>query len=445
MSPSTKGIMKASLEAIAYQGVSGLFRDLTLCMQRVIDEKIDNQLSFMKLNLGAIVFKHTGLAIQFKLDPEPGLIDVCTMPILLDPNSPFLQVFKDLNLSRYTDAVMTTHEKIIPVCKNMRGSIDLNKSRVSGVFSSIPTEILLGSGLWSVLKLNAQEIAAILLHEIGHIFTYFEALTHTATANITLMSAKRDINRMENQEERVKLVFEVAKFLDANIEDVEKLTDPKLNDFQFNAIFLAAIGSSKSISYTDTRVYNQRSAEVVADQFATRHGAGVALMSASSKVDLTASKDVTKPIWLSFISDVLTTLVTVGATVGALATGSILGIGIGSLAVLMAMGYLALANPELRIYDDPAERLERIRKDTIQTLKSNIFNQKVRDKLLSDLEEMKEIAKPFKDYRSLANMLWIYIGSSRRRQYKQMRFEQELEKLVNNEIFVKAAQLQSLV
>ena len=444
MSPSTKGIMKASLEAIAYQGVSGLFRDLTLCMQRAIDEKIDNQVSFMKLNLGAIVFKHTGLAIQFKLDPEPGLANASAMPIILDPNSPFLQVFKDLNLSRYADAFTSTHEKIIPVCKDLRGSIDLGKSKVSGVFSSIPTEIYLGSGLWSVSKLNAEEIAAILLHEIGHVFTYFEALTHTTTANITLMCAKRDINKMENQEERIKLVFEVAQFLDANIEDAKKLADPNLSDSEFHSIFLAGIGSAKTITYTDTKVYNLRSSEVVADQFANRHGAGRALVTGLAKLDREFSDIYTRPIWLSFIFDVMKIISYIGVLVSA-TIASPAGIALWLAIGCMVIGYLGMANPELRIYDDPAERIERVRKDTIQTLKSNIFNQKVRNKLLADLEEMKEIAKPFKDYRSLANMLWIYIGSSRRRQYKQMRFEQELEKLVNNEIFVKAAQLQSLV
>jgi hypothetical protein len=183
---------------------------------------------------------------------------------------------------------------------------------------------------------------------------------------------------------------------------------------------------------------------VVADQFANRHGAGRALVTALAKLFRESPDSYTRPIWLSFIFDVLKIIFYTGVISFAAISNPLsisLWIAIGS----MVIGYLAVSNPELRIYDDPAERLERIRKDTIQTLKSNIFNQKVRNKLLADLEEMKEIAKPFKDYRSLANMLWIYIGSSRRRQYKQMRFEQELEKLVNNEIFVKAAQLQSLV
>ena len=86
----------------------------------------------------------------------------------------------------------------------------------------------------------------------------------------------------------------------------------------------------------------------------------------------------------------------------------------------------------------------RLRKDTVHNLKSNLYNAKVREILLADLKQIDEIAAKFKDYRSIMNRLWIFIGSNRRAQYKQMRLEQELENLSNSNLFVAAAQLQTI-
>ena len=445
MSPtSTTGIMKASLEAVAYQGKSGLFLDLTAAMQKCIDEQITDLKDFMALNLGSIILKHTGMSIQVKLDPVPGLINAMAYPVILDPNSPFIQLYKELGVGAAIDAQTTTHEKILPLCKSLRGSIDLGRSRVSGVFSKLPTTILLGTGLWTSGEFQADEIAAMFLHEIGHVFTYFEMLLHTTTANITLLTAKNDINRMKDQEQRLELVFEVAEFLQVKLEDPKKLADPEISLAEFQAVFLAATGSSQALYGTATTTYSLRSSEVVADQFAARHGAGRALVLGMAKLYAQADPTSTAPIFLKALSDSISLVRIVAAGVVGITFSPAVGLIYLGVVGLYALGWLGAANPELKIYDDPKERLERVRKDLIQTLKTHRFDPKMRDELVREIEDIQQIAKPFNDYRTIMNMLWIYVGANRRQQFRQMRFEQELERLVNNDLFVKAAKLQSL-
>lgn len=440
-----KTIAKEALEAIAYQGsASLLFRDLTAAFQACIDQRIVDQKPFIALGLGDIVFRHTGLAIQFKLDMRPGLVNACAMPIILDGNSPFTQLMRQLGYGFAIDNWTTTHEKILPLSRDLRGMIDLKKGRVSGVFSKIPTEIQMGSGLWLVAGLTAAEVAAICIHEIGHVFTYFEALLWTTTTNITLQCAKMDINKMPNAEHRLKLVFEVAEFMQVKLDDAEKLADPQLADVKFYTIFLAAKADGNVRSSAGNLGYDMRSSEVVADQFAARHGSGRALATAMYKMSVLYDDAAVKPVWFHYITETKKILTAAGMVVGAGMIAAPAGVVIGLLWVFGALLYISGANPELKIYDDPKERLLRIKHDLVQSLKTQRYNPKERDVLLRDIQEIEDIIKTMNGSRTMMNMLWIYAGSERRKQYNQMKIEQELEKLVDNDIFVRAAQLQSL-
>ena len=442
-STSTKNLVKASMEAIAYQGQSGLFRELTAAFQQCIDRDIKDQKEFMALNMGEIVARHTGMAIQFKLDPQVGLINACAMPIILDTNSPFMQALKSLGYGAYVDSWTTTHEKILPLVRSLRGSIDRGRSRVTGVFTKLPTDILMGSGLWLTLRLSAEEIAAICIHEIGHVFTFFEALLQSTTTNITLASAKRDINKMPSKEERLQLVFEMADFMQAKLDNAEKLADPNTSPEVFYSIFLAARGSAPRSS-AGAFQYDLRSSEVVADQFAARHGAGRAIATGLHKMNTAFDPLLTRPIWLHYLGEVIKVTLAVIGVVAATVSNPGMGLIVLSIFALAAMGYMANPFVEFKIYDDPKERLDRIRKDLIQSLKTVRFDAKQRAVLVRDIEEIGELVESIHGARSLMNMLWIYVGPNRRAQFKQMRFEQELEKIVNNEIFVKAAKIQSL-
>ncbi len=444
--PTASSVAKSSLEAIAYQGgPSPLYRDLVLLFQRAIDEDRSgtggtySPRKFEALNIGAVVRKHTGLNIDIKLDRDLNLVNACALPIILDPNNPFLQWIHDIGLGEVAEDWTTTRKKILPLTKELRGAIDLHHSKVSGVFSKIPTEIYMGAGLWRRAGMTAGEVAAICLHEIGHVFTFFEMILHTTTTNLTLMCAKRDINKMPSHEERVKLVYDVADALEVKVENVDKLASPNTAPTDFMAIFMAATSNSGMANTTQHGgKYDLRSSEVAADQWANRHGAGRDLALGLGKM---YHGDVASmPIFIQAFIDIIGLCRWIALVV----FGAAMMPALSAIIVLLTLGWLGLADPEFRIYDDPQERLLRLRKDTVHNLKSNLYNAKVREILLADLKQIDEIAAKFKDYRSIMNRLWIFIGSNRRAQYKQMRLEQELENLSNSNLFVAAAQLQTI-
>lgn len=437
---SASSIYRDSLEAIAYQGkTSPLYRDLTFAFQRCIDERIISNNKFGALGIDDIIFRHTGIKAEVKLDPSRGLINACAYPIILDSSNPFTQMWHELGYTAHVDDWTHTQKRILPFTRDLKGSIDLGKSRVTGVFSKIPTQIYMGDGLWTNTTMTAAEIAAICLHEIGHVFTFFEMLLHTTTTNLTLMCAKRDINRAPNKEERLKLVFEVANVLGARVDNAEKLADPRTQDADFIAIYLSAISNGSINSTTAAGAkYDLRSSEVAADQWANRHGAGLALTMGLAKLPGYSSYKM--PIFAHAAVDILMLTARIAMMVFSATAAPIMV----ALAGMWVLGWLAVGDPEFRIYDDPAERLHRIRKDIVQILKSNIHDKKVRAALLQDLNEIDPFIAQYKDYRSIMNRLWIFVGSNRRAQYKQMRLEQELESISNNNLFVAAAKLQQL-
>ena len=436
-----KEVVRSSLEAIAYQGgPSPLFRDLTLAFQKVISEGLDTPRKFNELKLGDLIRKHTGLNVELKLDRDTSLVNAYAIPILLDPNNPFVQWVHDCGHATAAEDWTTTERKILPMCADMRGTLDLTRSKVTGVFTKIPTEIHMGAGLWRHAGMTAAEVAAICLHEIGHVFTFFEMILHTATTNLTLMCAKRDINKMPSQEERVKLVYKVSESLQAKIENPERLADPKTTAGEFLAIFMAAVANDTGIASTTGkgRKFDLRSSEVAADQWANRHGSGRDLALGLGKMFIRYT-DAGRPIFVHAVMDVLVlggylALAILGITTGAIFPTVILAV--------TTIGYLGFLDPEFRIYDDPKERVDRLRSDTIQNLKSNLFDDNTRKILLEDLRAIDKVIASLHDYRTIMNRLWIFLGSNRRTNYKQMRLEQELMAISNSNLWVNAAKFQ---
>lgn len=422
-----------TLEAINYQAKSMLFQDLTFAFQNFIAGGKWTQKDMDQLNLSKIVMRHTGLNLEFKVDL--GEMNAYAVPPIIDVNSPLMDRFRIMGLDS-TEQLGDYHmsfKKISAFSKEMRGGIDRANGRVSGVFSKILTSVTIGTGLWERGKLTPEEVAAVCLHEIGHVFTFLECLMQTATMNMVLTSANQALGKTTEMEHRLQLVHETALALDITVEDKESLARPNIKPDVFNAVFLKAAMEPKLRSSAGSATYDLRSSEFLADQFAARYGAGRALVTGLDRMHRTmggahrrslATHIAVQAIWTVYYGMLIATSPVTGA--------------------IMILLLLIFANPEAKVYDDPAERLQRIRNDLVQSLKDNSLPAKVREQIVKDIELVDEARKGVVDRRSYFTYIWMAVSSKRRDQFKQMRFQQEIEGLVNNEFFVKAQQLKNL-
>ena len=62
--------------------------------------------------------------------------------------------------------------------------IDLKTAKISGPISNVTSYMLLSANI--IKKFSAEEMAAVYLHEIGHIFTFFESMVKLTTVNMVL-------------------------------------------------------------------------------------------------------------------------------------------------------------------------------------------------------------------------------------------------------------------
>lgn len=430
---SIKPQFRPSMEAISYQGKTMLLNELTMAFQTLLEQEKIDELSFAKLGLENIVKRNTGLTIEFRLMSEGSPIDAFAVPPILDVNSPLLEMFKRVGMANSLAIHSEGHVKVINYSRDLRGQIDLDSGKVSGIFSKIPSSIAIGSGLWETVKLTPVETAAIVIHEVGHVFSYFETLIQTVTTNAVIGSAIQSLKSTEDKTIRLKLVFETAEALGVKLEDPDSLTDVKDGGEIFSAVLLKAMADKRTHSAAGSETYDLRSAEFMADQFTTRQGGGKDLAVALDKTlrfDRSSyGRSTSKHIAIEAVRVACLVLLAIAAPVW---TGIIAGL------------MLVYADPEGRIYDDPGERLARIKNDLVQTLKDTSLPKKVRGQLLSDIETIDSVRQDIKDRRSFFNYIWLAVSSKRRDQFTQMRLQQELEKLVNNDLFIKASQLKTM-
>jgi hypothetical protein len=422
-----------SQEAISYQANSMFLQDLTFAFQNLIAGGVYNQPAMDKLNLSKIVARHTGLNLEFKL--AAGELNAFAIPPFIDVNSPLMDRFRIMGLDSAEGLgdYHLTFKKITSFTKELRGSIDRANGRVSGVFSKILTSVTIGSGLWEKGKLTPEEVAAVCLHEIGHVFTFLECLMQTATMNMVLASANQALAKTTEMEHRLQLVHETAQALDIKVENKESLARPNIKPDAFNAVFLKATMDPELRSAAGSATYDLRSSEFLADQFAARYGAGRALVTGLDKMHRATGGEHRRSLAVHIAVQVIYTWAIIANAIA-----------MPIIATVVIILMLIFANPEAKVYDDPAERLLRIRNDLVQSLKDGGLPAKTREQILKDIEYVDKAREGVVDRRTYFSYLWMAMSSKRRDQFKQMRFQQEIEGLVNNEFFVKAQQFKHL-
>lgn len=421
-----------SCEAIAYQGTSVLKHDMTYAFRTFIEGGKFTQAILDTMGLSEIVRKHTGLNVEFKVVSD---LNAYAIPPVIDVNSPLLSAWRAYGVGEEDlGSVLVTLKKIKGFSDTLNGSIDRGRGRVTGVFSNIVTTVSVGTGLWTQANLTPEEVTAVMLHELGHIYSFFETLVYSATTNMTISSAAQALAKIDKDEDRLTLVHETAKILGAKVEDPAALARKGLRKETFAVIFLKASMDSDLRATHGSFRYDMRSSEFLADQFAARYGAGRDLVVGLDKMmrAMGVGHRYSLPTFM-FIQAVQVAwllVFTVFAT---------------PMAILAVLLYTLNPHIENKMYDDPAERLARIKQDLVQSLKDTSLPPKVRQQLLDDIHSIDKVREGVVDRRGLFNYCWLMLTSSRREQYSQMKSQQELERLVNNDLFVKAAQFKTMI
>jgi len=415
-------------EAISYQGRSMFFEELITEFDALIRSDSKTNRKETASTIEKLTKKHTGITI--KMDYFSG-VNAYAVPLVANENHPFLQRFRSYGRSEIIGdlGVLEAQKRLLATTAT---EVDLKKGFIKGAFSEITFEVCMGYGLWAQAKLTADEVAAIFLHELGHIFTFIERTINAVTANMAIHSVIEALGRTEGRTEKFKIVEEFNTVTKSKVDPNDVIDQKSAKGVQ--TILVREWAKGQLPSSTGLTSYEMTGSEFVADQFAARHGAGLSIARGLDRMYQNFGADSYRRSktahWIIQLVAILVAIFSVALTSG--------------LSLLLGIIFLIFDDYETRDYDAPADRYNRIKRDMIQSIKNPHLPSRHRQLLLEDIAAMDKLFKGAVDREGWFEILWASLTSKRRKMKKDRIFQQELERLTNNELFVRSAQLKQL-
>ena len=429
-------------EAIAYQHDSALHNQLT---DLVIGMRALGTYTQDIANREAAetaVFKASGISIR--LDIVSSVVPNAGVYVPdLDKNHPILNNYMR-GYRANTDLAKVlnfTNGKFV-------GVVDKKKGKFLGDFSKMRIPVFITTALLSNEWFSPGEVAAAIMHEVGHVASYFERILDITSMNYAAAYVAERILKTGTDVERIKLISEFEKNTNTVIRDKETIVESENGQAIFTHLVLEATKQRRNEEGDE--VYSFRGFEFSSDQFVTRHGAGRDLSTLIAKLDNMSLGRSSQP-WVLHIAIQLSLagLAVAGIVMGSAAVGSIImtfpniqNIGLALLAVLWILK--ATGGDYVKIYDDPKERLVRIRNEMVGQLKEAETTAQ-REQLVHDIAFVTEAMKATVDKPTWYEFVRTYLPTDYRKEKNSREFQQTLEKLMNNDLFVAAATLESTV
>lgn len=308
------------------------------------------------------------------------------------------------------------------------GYIDTVKGRVGGIFAECKNPMTITAGL---MKCPAEEIAAIILHEAGHAYTMFYYLGHIAISNLVVTQATREALGTKDLAKRRKILNQATEYLSINnmvsIGDLE-MSPAWDSEAGIETLLLNAY-RERHKSATGTDMYDIRSCEQLADQFAVKHGAGLALAKALTKM---SGEGGGRAGWL--FSQILKILIEMAF--------SVITYGIWFALSLV----INITHPSIeKTYDDSKYRIRRIAQDMIDRIRRMNLTREEKAKLISDYEKIMKLEASQQDSTYTIAFRMAYMFSRRvKTTYRQQETQKLIEDLLFNPLYVSHAKLQNL-
>lgn len=413
--------LSIGLEAIQVQS-DVFFKELTLAFHRLRSEKAYGGKALDSIGVAAIIKRHTGLTVDFKVDKSND-INAYVIPPMVDKNNPLIYDWWKPHVEN------TDVKKYIKVKRSdiIKGSVDLARGKVDGIFSEIVHQMFIHKGLIETNLLSDEEKAAICLHEVGHLFTYYEFLGHTLTTNVILHAATQAFFKSDDVLKRTQILDETCKALEISLDDPEALVKCTNKEVFQTVVLRKAVLEAKSS--LGSGIYDITATEALADQYAVRQGAGRHLATGLDKIHRHYGGG---PSYFSTAVHVMATIVRVILFFALI------------IPTFGLIFLILLFNPAIKVYDEPEARLARMKRELVASLKDKTLPPQQRKALVDDIDAVDALLKNIDDKRGLMELFYTSVLPSGRRQYQQLRFQVELEKLVNNQLFVTAEKLTNL-
>lgn len=388
--------------------------------------------------IATVITKHTGIPVKAGMYISP-YINVSATVTFLHGHQGISGLNGDRSVYAYEGKWI---DEVLHSVK-----VDLDKATVSGTLvKDAEHELSISSALFGggEADLTPEEITAIILHEVGHMFTGFMTLgdyiflNYLLTEGVEVTLGKR-ANRLNIEVLNTKYLAKLVKDSDSELA-MKLLASPTEEDVRRAVLTTFRLLPRHHLSSADTLTSKKRS-EQMADLFASRMGFGRALITGTDKVNR-AYKSRHMQSRTSFaIAEIGKVLIAAAGVVVFPIAPQL------STACLVSLLFMRLtSNDDLheRIYDNDAERLIKVRKDLVAQFKQFEKEPSMRAKLDADIQAVDKLLADYNQHRTLFEYIGQLLRADKRRKYQLHRQEETLEKLLNNDLFLQAYRISKL-
>jgi hypothetical protein len=381
------------------------------------------------------VFDTVGVTVMLRNGSEIGLAQFAfagVEPPKLDANNPIVsnlhrQFYRGNNdLDAYTKFIKENE---------LAGTFDDSNAKIGGDLSKVAsplyvTPVLMGPDL----KMTDYEIAAIILHEVGHVYYYFRCLMRGIVVNLIADAAANRMMSMESPAEKLRVVKDVERMLNTKIDQPETICNEYKKENLYVHLVTATLLERPNI--TGGEGFGNRTWERAADDFAARFGAAPHLAAGLYKLE-------TSPMYLLRSSSYMNMGVHLTLELGRVALlvlWSTQPIGLLMAALSVTFGMLA-NDPSATIYDPPQERFETMRRVLVEELKTleGISTKDAnahRSRILEGISQVDALLKTVKDKDNLYGFIYKNLVPSGRRERDAVDYQRDLESYMSNDLTV---------
>lgn len=418
----------ASLEAVDFQYGSDLHKQLTQHIVNLRDKGRFDDAAIRAEGMHTTIANITGLAVQFKVFRVIGASPVMAVCEIELPDYKVGHTFihpwaqKLLNGGDAVKALRSAGDVL-------RGEVDLRKGMVTGAFANALSTIHFSDD-WLESGLTPEVQAAKIMHECGHAFTFFESFAETTRTNYALAALSMGYASEPSREIRVTMVEALEDVLKIKVPDRKELANE--GDAVARQTVVVTSVLDRIRSETRASVYDTRATEFLADQWATRYGAGRYLAEAVAAMDKLQGGHATASRKSRALMETMAAVAFIGA--GVAATFNPFTTGLLICAVLFGDSLLAG-------YDAPAERVAAIEREMIAGLKSAELTREQRRNLLEDLAVVQKQIKELQPEDLLVFRFVKRFSLQAARTRKTIELQRAMEKLGNSRAYATGQRL----
>lgn len=379
--------------------------------------------------IAGIIKNHTNLTVKMVF----GDIMPCVEIPAVSRNNPLINDW----LRQYVDSKKGL-ELIKNAGKAITGTVDSARGRVSGIFAEIETTIYLPTHMLKGSKYSEGEMAGITLHEVGHFFTYFEYISRTVRTNQALAGISREYDNSLTVKERELVLMTARQALE--LKDLDTAGLAKASDKRIVEAVIVTNVVEKSKSELGYNLYDDNNFEYLADQFATRMGAGRDLVTGLDKLFKEFGHIATRGMGMYLFWEA-TKLVALGAGIGLAALLGPVGAYVGSFIVTGL--FLRDAQTDTT-YDRPKIRLERIRSQLQEAQKDRGLTKVQQKAYLEDVKMIDDVLKDYNTRFQLVGYIFLYVFRMGKKRFDVEALQRDIESLATNDLFGRANELKAL-